>query len=50
LRALALGPGRHEVEFSYEPGSVRLGLAFTVSAGLVTAGLAILPGRRPGRP
>ena len=50
LRALALGPGPHEVEFRYEPGSLRLGLAFTVAAALVAAGLAILPGRRPGRP
>ena len=49
LRALALGPGPHEIEFSYEPGSVRLGLAFTVAAGMVAAALAILPGRRPGR-
>ena len=50
LRAVTLGPGRHEVEFRYEPGSVRLGLALTASAGLLAVGLAVLPrcrGRLP---
>jgi hypothetical protein len=36
FRAVRLEPGRHEVEFRYRPGSVRLGLALSVLAALTT--------------
>jgi hypothetical protein len=40
FRALKLGPGRHEIEFRYAPMSVRLGLALSALAAVVTGVLA----------
>jgi hypothetical protein len=45
FRAVRLEPGRHEVEFRYRPGSVRLGLTLSGLAALTTVAL----GRRPQR-
>jgi len=47
FRAVRLEPGRHEVEFRYEPGSVRLGLALSVLALLAIVALCWWPRRRP---
>jgi hypothetical protein len=40
FRAVKLGPGRHDVEFRYAPMSVRLGLALSALAAVVTGALA----------
>ena len=40
FRAVKLGPGRHDVEFRYAPTSVRLGLALSALAAIVTGALA----------
>jgi len=40
FRAVKLAPGRHEVEFRYAPMSVRLGLALSALAAIVTGALA----------
>src|SRR5215831_8329984 len=40
FRAVKLGPGRHDVEFRYAPMSVRLGLALSALAAIVTGALA----------
>ena len=40
FRAVKLGPGRHDVEFRYVPMSVRLGLALSALAAVVTGALA----------
>jgi hypothetical protein len=47
FRAVRLEPGRHEVEFRYEPGSVRLGLAISVLALLAIVAFCRWPRRRP---
>src|SRR5262249_29257772 len=44
FRAVKLAPGHHDVEFRYAPMSVRLGLALSALAAVVTAALA-WPGR-----
>jgi hypothetical protein len=44
LRAVALEPGRHEVELTFDPGPLRLGIPLSV-AGLVL-GLAVALARR----
>jgi Bacterial membrane protein YfhO len=46
FRAVKLEPGRHTVEFRYDPGSVRLGLALSVLALLAIVALAWSPRRR----
>ena len=46
FRAVWLEPGRHYIDFRYEPGSIRLGLAITATAALAVVALA-LPSRRP---
>jgi hypothetical protein len=45
FRAVRLEPGRHEVEFRYAPGSVRLGLALSVLAllSIVALGWRLRP-------
>ena len=43
FRAVRLEPGRHEVEFRYAPGSVRLGLALSVLALLAIVALGAWP-------
>ena len=40
FRAVKLGPGRHDIEFRYAPTSVRLGLALSALAAVVTGALA----------
>jgi uncharacterized membrane protein YfhO len=40
FRAVKLGPGRHDVEFRYAPMSIRLGLALSALAVVVTGVLA----------
>ena len=40
FRAVKLGPGRHDVEFRYAPMSIRLGLALSALAAVVTGVLA----------
>jgi membrane protein YfhO len=40
FRAVKLGPGHHDVEFRYAPTSVRLGLALSALAAIVTGALA----------
>lgn len=52
LRAVALPPGRHVVRLSYEPGSLRLGLALTLLtlAGLLAWLVAGLVRWRQGSP
>jgi hypothetical protein len=40
FRAVKLAPGRHEVEFRYAPMSVRLGVALSALAAIVTGALA----------
>jgi hypothetical protein len=47
FRAVKLGPGHHDVEFRYAPMSVRLGLALSALAAVVTSALA-WPGTAPG--
>ncbi|HYB44619.1 MAG TPA: YfhO family protein, partial [Candidatus Methylomirabilis sp.] len=49
FRAVRLAPGRHQVEFQYRPLSVRIGLALSVLAGLVTLLLAWPQRARPRR-
>jgi len=46
FRAVKLGPGHHDVEFRYAPMSVRLGVALSALAAVVTGALA-WPGRAP---
>jgi hypothetical protein len=46
FRAVKLGPGHHAVEFRYAPMSVRLGLALSALAAVVTGVLA-WPGTAP---
>lgn len=40
FRAVKVGPGRHDVEFLYAPMSVRIGLALSALAALVTGAMA----------
>jgi hypothetical protein len=40
FRAVKIGPGHHDVEFRYAPMSVRLGLALSALAAVVTGALA----------
>jgi len=40
FRAVKLGPGHHDVEFRYAPMSIRLGLALSALAAVVTGALA----------
>jgi len=47
FRAVKLGAGHHDVEFRYAPMSVRLGLALSALAAVVTGALA-WPGTAPG--
>jgi hypothetical protein len=47
FRAVRLEAGEHEIVFSYEPDSVRLGLWITLLAAAITAGLALSMRRRP---
>ncbi|HZR97827.1 MAG TPA: YfhO family protein [Chloroflexota bacterium] len=49
LRAVPLRTGDHVVRLSYEPGSLRLGAAVTVTAALVAAGLLAWRGRLTSR-
>ncbi len=50
FRAVALGAGSHEVEFRYEPLSIRLGTWISIPAGLGILALLILGLTRYGRP
>ena len=45
FRAVALPPGRHEVDFAFTPRGLRLGAAITFAA-LVLVGVLLLPRRR----
>lgn len=48
FRAVQVPAGRHQVEMSFEPVSLRLGAALTVLAGLLVAALAAPGWGRPG--
>lgn len=41
FRAVAVGPGRHEVRFEYRPGSVRTGAIISLAALVLLLGFAI---------
>src|SRR5439155_488678 len=45
FRAVALPPGRHEVEFTFTPRGLRAGAAITLAA-LAIVGVLLLPRRR----
>src|SRR2546429_8539757 len=45
FRAVALPPGRHEVEFTFTPRGLRAGAAITLAA-LALVGVLLLPRRR----
>jgi hypothetical protein len=47
FRAVPIGPGTHEIEFSYDPGSVRLGRLISGAALVVLAAAALLLSRWP---
>jgi hypothetical protein len=52
FRVVAIPGGEHDVEFRFEPASVRLGLGISLAALVALAGgLLLLAGRRrpPGR-
>jgi uncharacterized membrane protein YfhO len=46
FRAVRLESGRHEVEFDYRPGSVRLGLTLSGFAAIITVALGWCARRR----
>ncbi len=46
FRAVALGPGEHEVLMTYEPTEVRVGLALSLAGALFGLGWGLLWGRR----
>jgi hypothetical protein len=48
FRAVALPPGRHTVEFTYRPASVRIGELLTAIALIATALLIVSPSGIPG--
>jgi len=47
FRGVFLDPGRHEVKFTYTPGSFRAGVALGTVAIIVTASLGVIPFVRP---
>jgi hypothetical protein len=46
FRGVRLEPGRHQVTFRYAPGSVRVGVAITLAAALITLGCLAWSGPR----
>ncbi|MBI2525907.1 MAG: YfhO family protein [Candidatus Rokubacteria bacterium] len=49
LRAVALQPGAHRVDFEYRPESFRVGLWVSLAAAATALGLVAAPRRRPRR-
>jgi hypothetical protein len=49
LRAVAVGAGRHEVRFTYKPGSVRTGAVISAIAPALLAGCLLRVARREPR-
>lgn len=50
VRAVPVGPGKHEVEFVYAPSSVRWGAATSLGALLAVGALLVASGRAASRP
>lgn len=46
FRAVALGPGEHDVEFRYRPRSVLAGLTLSIVSMVLAAGVAVLAPRK----
>jgi uncharacterized membrane protein YfhO len=47
FRVVPVPAGEHEVEFRFEPASVKLGLPTSLAAILIVLGMLVLAGRRP---